>query len=131
MYLGRFQFASVKYTSVTKVTVMRCREDAVRLGLFVGGFTGTYHLISGALRQWQANMSPAHNCMAAGTAAGQAALLNPCTTSIHKLISLLFTVMPSCTACILAEPFNVHCLLAASFLACSPCNALHGVQMLW
>ena len=47
-----------------------CREDAVRLGLFVGGFTGSYHLISGALHRWQGHVSPAHNCMAAGTAAG-------------------------------------------------------------
>ncbi len=51
-----------------------CREDAVRLGLFIGGFTGSYHLISGALRKWQGSLPPAQNCMAAGTAAGIAAL---------------------------------------------------------
>ena len=82
---------------------MHCREDAVRLGLFVGGFTGTYHLISGALKRWQGNMSPAHNCMAAGTAAGQS-ILRPCTTSIHTLISLLVTGMSLYTASFLAEP---------------------------
>ncbi|KAL3149605.1 hypothetical protein ABBQ32_002374 [Trebouxia sp. C0010 RCD-2024] len=49
---------------------LQYREDAVRLGLFVGGFTGSYHLISRALHRWQGHMSPAHNCMAAGTAAG-------------------------------------------------------------
>lgn len=42
----------------------------MRLGLFVGGFTGSYHLISGALHKWQGRLSPAHNCVAAGTAAG-------------------------------------------------------------
>ena len=47
-----------------------CREDAVRLGLFIGGFTGSYHLISGALKKWQGSLPPAQNCMAAGTAAG-------------------------------------------------------------
>ena len=47
-----------------------CREDAVQLGLFIGGFTGSYHLISGALKKWQGSLPPAQNCMAAGTAAG-------------------------------------------------------------
>jgi len=42
----------------------------VRLGLFIGGFTGSYHLISGALKKWQGSLPPAQNCMAAGTAAG-------------------------------------------------------------
>ncbi|KAA6418414.1 MAG: hypothetical protein FRX49_11574 [Trebouxia sp. A1-2] len=46
------------------------REDAVRLGLFIGGFTGSYHLISGSLKKWQGSLPPAQNCMAAGTAAG-------------------------------------------------------------
>jgi len=49
-----------------------CREDAVRLGLFIGGFTGSYHLISGALKKWQGSLPPPQNCMAAGTAAGAA-----------------------------------------------------------
>lgn len=49
---------------------LQYREDAVRLGLFVGGFTGSYHLVSGALKRWQGDLTPAQNCMAAGTAAG-------------------------------------------------------------
>ena len=80
----------------------------MRLGLFVGGFTGTYHLISGALKQWQGDLSPAHNCMAAGTAAGQSAVLHPCTTSIHTLPSLPYTFVSSRIANILAEPLSMH-----------------------
>ena len=47
-----------------------CREDAVRLGFFIGGFTGSYHLLTAALNKWQGDR-PAQNCMVAGTAAGQ------------------------------------------------------------
>jgi hypothetical protein len=45
------------------------REDAVRLGLFVGGFTGIYHLLRGYLQRWRPDKSGA-NCVAAGAAAG-------------------------------------------------------------
>lgn len=50
--------------------VLLCREDAVRLGFFIGGFTGSYHLLTAALNKWRGD-KPAQNCMAAGTAAGQ------------------------------------------------------------
>lgn len=49
------------------------REDAVRLGFFIGGFTGSYNLLSAILNRWQPD-KPAQNCMAAGTAAGQQTL---------------------------------------------------------
>lgn len=52
--------------------LVMCREDAVRLGLFIGGFTGSYNLLSALLNKIQAE-KPAQNCMAAGTAAGQSA----------------------------------------------------------
>lgn len=109
--------------------MMHRREDAVRLGLFVGGFTGTYHLISGALKQWQGILSPAHNCMAAGTAAGQSAVFHSCTTSIHTLLSLMYTFMSSCTASILAEPLSMHWLLVASSLCISASHSLHIMEL--
>lgn len=72
-------------------TILVCREDAVRLGLFIGGFTGSYHLISGALRKWQGSLPPAQNCMAAGTAAGDTPT---CPAFLRTLLATEF----SCTA---------------------------------
>eukprot|EP00891_Asterochloris_glomerata_P002067 jgi/Astpho2/2067/e_gw1.00038.70.1_t len=47
-----------------------CREDAVKLALFVGGFTGSYHLLRGGLQQWM-NQSHTQACFTAGCLAGK------------------------------------------------------------
>ena len=47
-----------------------CREDAVKLALFVGGFTGSYHLLRGGLQQWM-NQSHTQACFTAGCLAGE------------------------------------------------------------
>ncbi|DBA88737.1 hypothetical protein WJX77_009059 [Trebouxia sp. C0004] len=64
------QYKDMRSWRLISESGLHYREDAVRLGLFIGGFTGSYHLISGALNKWQGSLSPSQNCMAAGTAAG-------------------------------------------------------------
>ena len=111
---------------VTRINrLLYCREDAVRLGLFIGGFTGSYHLIFGALNRWQGNISPAHNCMAAGTAAGHSAVLHLRTTSTRQsaiLVPVLFPAQP-------AECLSLRCLLVALCLLPPFMQLLHVLGM--
>lgn len=55
---------------VSKAAPPACREDAVKLALFVGGFTGSYHLLRGGLQQWM-NQSHTQACFTAGCLAGK------------------------------------------------------------
>ena len=56
---------------IPKAAPAVCREDAVKLALFVGGFTGSYHLLRGGLQQWL-NQSHPQACFTAGCLAGKA-----------------------------------------------------------
>ena len=46
------------------------REDAVRLGLFIGGFTGLYSGAKDCLHRWRPSTGASAQCFAAGTIAG-------------------------------------------------------------
>ena len=51
--------------------LMLCRrEDAVRLGLFIGGFTGLYSGVKDCLHRWRPATGASARCFAAGTVAG-------------------------------------------------------------
>ena len=65
-----YTYNLIPYCVVVSWLCFCCREDAVRLGFFIGGFTGSYHLLNAALIKWRGD-APAQNCVAAGTAAGQ------------------------------------------------------------
>ena len=54
---------------------MLCREDAVRLGLFIGGFTGLYSGAKDCLHRWRPSTGASAQCFAAGTIAGANAVL--------------------------------------------------------
>ena len=100
-----------------------CREDAVKLALFVGGFTGSYHLLRGGLQQW-VNQSHTQACFTAGCLAGKSWGSVSGLSWLHSLSTSAF-LQPGTDVCYTSWAFMTSAAASSKMLLqepSHPCN---------